>query len=215
MRTLSFDLLHSSRSFLSSLCFVLLAACGGAGTDIGASEQPISGEETDTPAACESGAPVETASSCQVVARGLCFDTAEAACACGGCSLAECAIAESFPMQAICPATGGGTGDPDQSVSDDGSSSDEPASGDEPVSGGGSDGSPGGGSDPGCGAPPVDACASASAAAAAEGRCDFVLADGTCFADDEQACACACGADEQCLILESYPAQVRCGSSSD
>lgn len=39
--------------------------------------------------------------------------------------------------------------------------------------------------------------------------CNFVVND-LCFVDGDAACECACGASD-CLVLESYPAQIRCG----
>jgi hypothetical protein len=86
---------------------------------------------------------------------------------------------------------GGNTVDPDTSVSD------EPGS---------TPGSPGN-VDPreptGC-VPEFDPSTSAGAA-----PCNFV-AGGECFAEGADACACAGCAEDQCIILESYPAQARC-----
>jgi hypothetical protein len=39
--------------------------------------------------------------------------------------------------------------------------------------------------------------------------CNFVV-NGACFAASEAACACAGCAEDKCMILESYPAQIRC-----
>jgi hypothetical protein len=186
-----------------------LAACGSSPEPIGESQQPILGDDSEAPShdACNDGvAPAEAAAGeCTITARGLCFSNHAAACACAGCGLDECAIAESFPEQAVCPSDDGGGSDPDGSVSDD---PDAPVSSDP---GGGSDGNPGcggGGSiEPGYpGAP--SACAEGHATDA-EGRCDFVV-DGACFDSAESACACAGCEMDRCVVLESYPAQVGC-----
>lgn len=86
----------------------------------------------------------------------------------------------------------GHTVDPDTSVSD------EPGST--------APGHPGGDVDPvapSC-VPEFDPSTSAG-----ESPCNFV-AGGKCFVDGADACACAGCAEDQCLILESYPAQARC-----
>ena len=217
MTTPSSTLLQVTQTLaFAGLLALGLAACASAPEPIGEAQQPISGdgsgESTDADDdACASGvAPAEAdEGECTITARGLCFTSEAAACACGGCGLDECAIAESFPAQAFCPSSGGGS-EPDGPVSDD---PDAPVSS-EP--GAGSDGSPGtsvpGSS--GCGTPahagPADprACDEGHAPSA-EGPCDFVVGD-TCFESAQSACMCAgCQLDE-CLVLESYPAQIRC-----
>ncbi len=129
---------------VASLLALGAAACGSNPAPIGESQQPIidDGSEESDDAACAGGVAVAEASEgqCTITARGLCFSSREMACACAGCSLDECAIGESFPEQAFCPSSGGGSDDPDGPVSDD---PDAPVS-DEP--GGGSDGNPGCGS---------------------------------------------------------------------
>jgi hypothetical protein len=204
-----------ARPWLASCLLLVLAGCGGASDSLGDAEQPISaepneaGSDSQEQAASEAACAAATnAASCQVVARGLCFDNAEDACACAGCGSDECALAESFPVQAFCPTPGPGSTDPDAPVSND----------DGPVSGGtsssmgqGSNGSSGSvpgsagcGIDPAHPVPPPEACAGA-----AEGACDLVV-NGQCFVDTELACACAGCALDRCIVLESYPAQVAC-----
>jgi hypothetical protein len=221
-------LIHTTHAVLfGSLLGFSMAACGSAAEPIGESEQSFSAGDADAAgdsasAACAEGiAPRDaTPEQCQVTARALCFADAETACACQGCGSDECALAESFPAQAVCP--GGGTSaDPDGSDSDS-SDPNTPVSSD--PSGGGSNGSSGGGIEPGapgCGTPgktdPSEPSAPAACAAAVEpdpagqGRCDFVVA-GACFDDADTACACAGCPQGQCLILESYPAQIACAS---
>jgi hypothetical protein len=186
-----------------------IAACGASSDALGESEQPLSEDAADG-AACELGVPVAEASgpSCQVVARGLCFETAEAACACGGCELAECAIAESFPAQAFCQSAEPGSSDPDGSVSDGDTSTSSDV---DAVQGGGTDSNSG--SSPGCAGPTTPAPAACEGGVArqsnTETRCDFVV-DGSCFDSSAAACACAGCAPDRCMILESAPAQIRC-----
>jgi hypothetical protein len=227
---------------IASLLSLGLAACGASPARLGESEQPFTAGDGDstaagdpesgtTEAACAGGALASDAAEgdCQVLARGLCFSTTEAACACAGCASAECAIGESFPAQAFCPSNGtdpdgSSASEPSTPVSDDAST---PVGSD--PQGGGSSGypgstppaSPGGGNDgsPGCGqpgqtepaAPSVPAACSAGAPRDPTGseRCDFVVA-GACFDSSASACACAGCAEDQCLVLESYPAQVGC-----
>jgi hypothetical protein len=126
----------------ASLLALGMAACGSSPQPIGESQQPISDDGSEEPSddACAGGVPVAEAGEgqCTITARGSCFTSREAACACAGCGLDECAIAESFPEQAFCPSSGGGS-DPDGPVSDDA---------DAPVSSGPGDGvsgSPGSG----------------------------------------------------------------------
>jgi hypothetical protein len=52
-------------------------------------------------------------------------------------------------------------------------------------------------------------CASGVPRDSAGERCDFVVKD-VCFPSSEAACACAGCAADKCMILESYPAQIRC-----
>src|SRR5688572_3759501 len=197
-----------------------ILACGSPPEPIGASEQPISAdsdapEEGADPACADGIAPADAvATECQVTARGLCFASAEEACACAGCGSDECALAESFPVQAVCPTAGDGS-DPDGSDSD-GPDPNAPVS--STPSGAGPTGN-GGGAEPGppgCGATaPTDPSEPSHSACAAgverdgEGQCHFV-AGGSCFADSDSACACAGCAPAECLILESYPVQVTC-----
>jgi len=185
-------------------CFALgLVACGESSDALGESEQPITGTD---PAACVAGTAPETSGNCQVVARGLCFESAEAACACAGCGAEACLILESFPEQAFCPSENPGAGDPGDSASSG------PGQG---SAGAGSTGSTGHGtpSSPGCGdtnpAQPAACAAGAARDAANEAACAFVVHD-LCFDDDAAACACAGCQANQCVILESYPAQVGC-----
>jgi hypothetical protein len=226
MITTSSSILQLSKTLaLASLLTLGLQACGSNPAPLGESQQPITDEGSDEAenTACAGGVAAADASEgqCTITARGLCFASRQEACACAGCGLDECAIGESFPEQAFCPSSGGGS-DPDRPVSDDPDapvSSDpgdgvtgSPGSGTEPAQpGGGSDGSPG------CGAPgqtepavpttPV-ACEDGHAADA-DGRCDFVVGN-ACFDSAESACACAGCELGQCLVLESYPAQARC-----
>ncbi len=225
MKTTTLYWLQSTRAaLLGSLFSFGIAACGSPAEPIGESQQSISAGDSDAsegeaaPACADGVAPADAvASECQVTARGRCFASAEAACACAGCGSDECALAESFPAQAVCPAAAGGS-DPNGSSSSDPNTpvSSEP-------SGGGSAGHAGGGAppdQPGCAAsgqtepaePTAPACAGGVARdATSEQRCDFVVG-GACFNDADSACACAgCPAGE-CLILESYPAQVACAS---
>jgi hypothetical protein len=236
------------RALLASSLALAFSACGAAPASIGDAEQPFtagnededdaSAEEGSSAGACASGADVETAASgdCPFVARGrLCFSTSEAACACAGCSLSECAIAESFPAQAFCPANGGGS-DPDGSTSDDpntpvsshpqgggsNGSSGDPLTGSTGNPGGGISGSPGnagdgsaptspgGGSNgsPGCADPGAPAC-NGGVPRDPTGSCDFLVGE-TCFDSAASACACAGCAEDRCLILESHPAQISC-----
>lgn len=210
--------LHKSRYSLLACVGLGVAACGSPQDAIGEGRQPISAapdatEEDSGGPACGVGVPVERGGpGCQVVARGLCFATADAACACAGCGSDECALAETFPTQAICPSGNVGP-NPDGSVSDGNSGSGDGNSG----SDGSGNGSNGGGSAPhpgagsGCDAAnsPPDPCGAGFSRELDSRRCDFVL-DGLCFEDSTAACACAgCEADA-CLIRESYPAMVAC-----
>lgn len=174
-------------------------ACGSSAEPAGERQQPISqdGSELSAGDACAGGVAPETAAEgeCLITARNLCFASREAACACAGCGIDECAIAESFPEQAVCPSEHPSS-DPDRPVSDDP---------DAPVSqgpGGGVSGSPGSGCvEPGSPGGGVDPSPGA--------RCDFIVGD-ACFDSAESACASA-GCDvDGCLVLESYPAQIRC-----
>ena len=145
MITRPFSILQLTQTLaVASLLALGAAACGSNPAPIGESQQPISadGSEESDDAACAGGVAAAEAGEgqCTITARGLCFSSREAACACAGCGLDECAIGESFPEQAFCPSSGGGSDDPDGPVSDD---PDAPVS-DEP--GGGSDGNPGCGS---------------------------------------------------------------------
>jgi hypothetical protein len=208
MITTSSSILQLLETFAVASLFALgLAACGSNPAPIGESQQPISNdssEEAGDDAACAGGVAAAEAGEgqCTITARGLCFVSREAACACAGCGLDECAIGESFPEQAFCPSSGGGS-DPDRPVSDD---PDAPVSDDAGDGVTGSPGSgiepgqPGGGSDgnPGC-AQPTDVDTS----------CDFVVGE-ACFDSAESACAHAGCEPEQCVVRESYPAQVGC-----
>jgi hypothetical protein len=103
-----------------SLLALGVTACASHTEPIGESEQPISGDGSDdSGGACAAGvaASDSVAGQCTITARGLCFASREAACACAGCALDDCAIGESFPEQAFCPSTSGGS-NPDQPVSD-------------------------------------------------------------------------------------------------
>jgi len=219
--TPSTSILKLSKKLTFAGLFALGLACGASPEEpIGETHQPISqdGDDGSNPAACAGGvAPADAAAgACTITARALCFSTREAACACAGCGLDECAFAESFPEQAVCP-SGGSSDDPDAPSSDD---PDAPVSSDPgdvsgSLGGGSQPGQPGGGSsgNPGCGTPGPDPDAPSACddgrPADAEGRCDFVVG-GACFDSAEGACACAgCELDE-CLVLESYPAQIRC-----
>lgn len=202
-------------------------ACGSAEQAFGEGRQPISAapdasDENTSGPACAAGVPIERGGpSCQVVARGLCFATADAACACAGCGSDECALAESFPTQAICP-SGNVSPNPDGSVSDGNGSSDGNGDGNSGSHGNGdgssgSNGSNGGGSAPHPGAgsscdaadSPPDPCSAGFAREGDSRSCDFML-EGLCFEDSTAACACAgCQADA-CVIRESYPAMVAC-----
>jgi hypothetical protein len=213
---------------LGSLLALGLAGCGASPQSIGETEQPITAndgtEDSEGAQACALGSDPGTASTeeCQATARGLCFATTEAACACAGCGGDECILAESFPVQAFCATQGGGS-DPDGSTSSD---PDAPVSS-EPT-GGGSSGHPGtgpttpgnpGAGTPGCGEPgQTDPSEPSAPAACSDGvprdldvnaPCDFMVGD-ACFDSSELACACAGCGEGQCLVLESYPAQIRC-----
>jgi len=203
-------------------CFGLgLIGCGSTRDALGEGRQPISaapddGENAGDAEACGAGVPLANGGgpSCQVVARGLCFATARAACACAGCDADECAIQESFPAQAACPSSDGVGPNPDGSVSDGNSGS---GTSDEPGASGGSNASPGAGSEPHLGAGCDDSVTSPPEACGAgvvrgEGgsqRCDFVV-NGLCFGDSDTACACAGCEANACVILESSPAMIRC-----
>jgi hypothetical protein len=184
-----------------------LSACGsedqlgGGSQPITEGESPDDGEEGSGGDACAGGEAPDTAENCQVVANGLCFATAEAACACDGCGLEQCALAESFPAQAFCQDGDTGSGDPDQPVSDDGGGSHG--------SSGSCDGSSGGDTDPD---PDVDACAAGAPRQSPDAPCDFVVGE-LCFSSGDAACACAGCAADACLVLESYPAQIRCATN--
>lgn len=54
-----------------------------------------------------------------------------------------------------------------------------------------------------------NACSSGTDQASAGQKCDFAV-KGLCFTSSEAACACAGCAEDKCMILESYPAQIRC-----
>lgn len=143
----------------ASLFVLALPACGSSPDPLGESQQPISGDGFETPAgdACEGGVPPAEASegACTITARALCFSSRQAACACAGCELDECAFAESFPEQAVCSSGSDGS-DPDGPVSDDPDApvSSEPGDGvsGSPGNGGIEPDQVGGGSDghPGC-----------------------------------------------------------------
>jgi hypothetical protein len=190
-------------------CLLSLAACGGSNNPLGGGSQPITEGESPDDAeegsgtdACAGGEAPSNDPSCQVVANGLCFATAEAACACDGCGLEQCALAESFPMQAFCQNDDApSSGDPDEPVSDDGGGSNG--------SSGSCDGSSGGGSDP---HPGGDACAAGAPRPSPDAPCDFIV-DELCFSSGDAACACAGCAADACLVLESYPAQIRCATN--
>lgn len=199
----------SIRSTAALLGIVLsLSACAGSSDAVGSGSQPITegespddAEEGGAAAACAEGVAPSEAEDCQVVANGLCFPTAEAACACDGCELAECAIAESFPLQAFCQdSEQPGGSEPDEPVSDDGGGSDGSGS---------CDGEPGGGSDP---HPGGEACEAGVAREAPDAPCDFIVGE-LCFSSGDAACACAGCEAEACLVLESYPAQIRCATN--
>jgi len=134
--------------FAASL-LLLGVACASNSEPIGQSQQPVSndGSESADDTACAAALTGAEAGEgeCTITARGLCFSSREAACACAGCGLDECAIGESFPEQAFCPSHGGGS-DPDRPVSD---GPDSPVSDDgDGVSGQATDpGQPGAGSD--------------------------------------------------------------------
>jgi hypothetical protein len=202
-----------------------LIACGDSPAPIGDTQQPFAADQRDDPAtaegssdACATGtAPEDTAQGeCQITARALCFSSVDAACACAGCGTDECAIAESFPPQAVCPGSPGP--DPDRPTSDDpntpvdspnqgGGSNGYPGSG--PLPGGGSDGSPGCGQ-PGHPGPSPSACdAGVPQDPTGVEPCDFIVGD-ACFDSAAGACACAGCADDRCAVLESYPAQILC-----
>lgn len=234
IRTLSFETL--STCLLGNLLALGLYACGSPSEPLGAREQPFSAaddandtdgtndpdDESAASACAEGMTPAEAPDGfCQVTARGLCFDSAESACACAGCGSDVCLLAESFPAQAFCPRDGAGSA-PSAPV---GSDPDAPVSS-EPSVGGGTDAHPGGQTSPGfpgagveCGSPgqtepaepsgPV-ACADGSTPEADDtSPCNFI-GNGACFDDVDAACACAgCGA-AACIIRESYPAVVIC-----
>ena len=208
MTPITSSFIQSTRALTVGCLLALgLAACGSASEPpLGESEQPISaGDGEDTADACAAGstpAQGDPGADCQVVANGLCFETAAAACACAGCGSDECLIAESFPAQAFCPSTGGGDGaDPNAPVSSG------PIGG--PINGG-TNGSSGNGtsSSPGC-AGPTDPGQTPPSDPAVPAQCDF-LVDGDCYGSAAEACAAAGCDDAACLIQESYPATVFC-----
>lgn len=180
------------------------------------------GGEIGQPEACQQAFPRDTVGKeCVVTHGGLCFEDNETACACAGCPTdavgVTCIIAESYPAQAFCerpaPTDPDPSVDPDCAVSDDSDgpqtdcgggngSSDTPSStpGHGSDQGGGVDGSPAANCEPGF-APNSD-----------EGVCNATYA-GMCFETDADACACAgCPIDSPagCLVMESYPTQIRC-----
>jgi hypothetical protein len=218
--TPSFLARTSHNLLLGSLLALGLSGCGASPQSIGEAEQPITADDAadgaESVPACALGSAPDTASTdeCQATARGLCFATTEAACACAGCGTDECALAESFPVQAFCPAQGGGS-DPSEPTSSDPNA---PVSSD--PTGGGSNGHPGAGAGtPGCDGPGQTEPSEPSApAACADGvprdpdgnqPCDFMVGE-ACFDSSELACACAGCSEGQCVVLESYPAQIRC-----
>jgi hypothetical protein len=207
MKTLLATSLRTTAALLGII--VSLSACAGSSDPVGGGSQPITegeppedGEEGSASEACAGGVAPSEAENCQVVANGLCFVTAEAACACDGCDISECAIAESFPLQAFCQdSEQPGGSDSDEPVSDDGDGSDD--------SSGSCGGEPGGGSDP---HPGGEACEAGVPRPSPDVPCDFIVGE-LCFDSGDAACACAgCEADA-CLVLESYPAQIRCASN--
>ncbi len=187
----------------------LFAACGGSDDPIGGGSQPItegdSSQESDESSgadACAGGQAPSNDASCQVVANGLCFATAEEACACDGCGIEQCALAESFPMQAFCQnGDAPGSSNPDEPVSDDGGGSNGSSGSCDDSSGGGSDPDPGG-----------DSCQAGAPRQSPDAPCDFIVAE-LCFSSGDAACACAGCAADACLVLESYPAQIRCATN--
>ena len=158
MTTRSLSIQTLSTCLLGGLLALGLGACGSSPQPLGEREQPFSAGDAEdaseqSAAACEAGVAGADAPEgfCQVTAQGLCFDDAEAACACAGCDSDTCILAESFPAQAFCPSDGGGS-DPGSPVSSDPNA---PVSSD-PNVGGGTSGntSPGfPGSGVGCGSP--------------------------------------------------------------
>jgi hypothetical protein len=189
--------LSTARALLLLGLSLGLSACGAARDPVGGTEQPIEGGD---PAACLDGTPAGPGGpTCQVTAEGLCFVDAETACACAGCELESCLLAESFPAQAFCQSDEPVGDNPDEPVSDGNGASD--GHGTQP----GNDGS-------GCGtsgSPPAECSAGQPRDASGEGRCDF-LVEGLCFDSEAAACACAGCEAASCVFLESYPVQVDC-----
>ncbi len=223
------DVQRSAGSLLGSVLAILgLIGCGAATDSPAASQGALASEagkgdttassgvgendaepdaagEGDLPRACEAGTPgsKEIDPNCQVVARGLCFTDARTACACAGCDAADCAIAESFPARAICQESGSGSGPT--------AGGDTPAGVPDQDASGVSGSSTGTDSDASGAETTTSTCASGSAERDAAGNqsCQYV-AGGVCFASADEACACAGCALDACLMLDTFPAQVRC-----
>jgi hypothetical protein len=74
-------------------------ASPGASPEASSPESGASASDSAT-SACDSGVPEGSAAFCAWRAQGLCFDQAEQACACAGCSLAHCALANPTTLDA-------------------------------------------------------------------------------------------------------------------
>jgi hypothetical protein len=93
--------------------------CGDSSNCSGGGSQPSSSATLSEVCAVGVELGSSAAERCAIVANGLCFDTTEEACACAGCTIDQCAIAESFPPQAFCQLQDGSTDGGDQPASDD------------------------------------------------------------------------------------------------
>lgn len=68
------------------------------------SKPAVEEKDEEVPSACASGVEQTEATTCSVIARGLCFTKESEACACAGCAEGKCALGFSFPPQAGCEA---------------------------------------------------------------------------------------------------------------
>jgi hypothetical protein len=97
------------RSFLCAawLGVGALAGCAGdrkpATTTPADEPAPVTADAQPAGEACAAGVAQEGAAECAVVAKGLCFADAAAACACAGCEESACTMLETSPPQASCP----------------------------------------------------------------------------------------------------------------
>jgi hypothetical protein len=94
-----------------------------------------------------------------------------------------------------------------------GKSAQPKGAGGEPSDGAGPNGTPGGGKGGGL-EPPEDPCAPAGRPWDGKPKDCAYEHDGCCYDAAEAACAAAGCGGPACIVMESYPAQVRCESSA-